>query len=222
MLPPRWSHEHGDLLEVRRRLRYPSAAERADFVHRAEEWIVSIKGIGKLARPAVSERQRRSDSTPRVGARRLPWEIRRASFQPQRGCDSLTPIGRNPVGVELPCSIRTQGSLRQPWAGGRNAVGVHGSLDDFWFPLLDQQRLIVRRLPQGELRIAHPFKGGAVEAENRVPKGRLSSRYGNGKIFGRATYDGFNRPFGTYPATIPNPTVNCRAIFKSPFGRGEA
>ncbi len=44
--------------------------------------------------------------------------------QPQRGCGPLTPHGHNPVGVEMPCSMRTQGSLRQPWAGGRNAVGV--------------------------------------------------------------------------------------------------
>ena len=70
-----------------------------------------------------SERQRRSDPKPRVGAQRLPWVNPTESLQPQRGC-APSSCGRNPVGVEILCYIRTQGSLRQPWAVGRNAVGV--------------------------------------------------------------------------------------------------
>src|SRR5881409_3792200 len=74
---------------------------------------------------AASERQRRSGSKPRVGATRLPWVIRPEPSQPQRGCDRNTMFGRNPVGVDRTYAMRTQGSLRQPWAGGQNAVGVH-------------------------------------------------------------------------------------------------
>jgi len=213
--------KHRGLQEVHRRLGHPGAAESADFVQRAEEWIVSIKGGGRFAGPAASERQRRSDSKPRVGATRLPWVKRPESSQPQRGCD-LTAYGRNPVGVELTCTIRTQGSLRQPWAGGRNAVGVPASSDIFCPPLRGHQRLIIRRLLEGDMKIGHPFKGGIVEAENRVPKGRLNSCHRDGNMNTRTTFAGFNRPFGTFPTANPNPAVNCRAIVKSPFGRGEA
>src|SRR6266511_1995037 len=75
-------------------------------------------------RSAALERQRRSDSKPRVGAARLPWVTRPESSQPQRGCDAMAAVGHNPVGVEIISPIRTQGSLRQPWAVGRNAFGV--------------------------------------------------------------------------------------------------
>ncbi len=172
--------------------------------------------------PAASERQWRSDSKPRVGATRLPWVKRPEYSQPQRGCGSMSARGHNPVGVELPRSIRTQGSLRQPWAGGRNAVGVPASSDIFWPPLRGHQRLILCRLPEGDLKLAHPFKGGIVEAENRVPEGRLNSCHKDGNMNTRTTFAGFNRPFGTFPTANPNPAVNCRAIIKSPSGRWEA
>jgi len=170
-------------------------------------------------RPAASERQRCSDSNPRVGATRLPWVKRPESSQPQRGCGPMSALGHNPVGVEFHCSIRTQGSLRQPWAGGRNAVGVPASSDIFWPPLRDDQRLLICRLPEGDMKTAHPFKGGIVEAENRVPKGRLNSCHRDGNMNRRTTFDGFNRPSGTYPTANPNPAVNCRAILRSPSGR---
>src|SRR5262245_32976599 len=38
----------------------------------------------------------------------------------------------------------------------------------------------------------------------------------------RTSFDGFNRPFGTCRRWHVNPAVNCRAIFKSPSGRGTA
>ena len=42
-------------------------------------------------------------------------------------------------------------------------------------PLLEQRMLFVSSLPEGDLKIAHPFKGGVDEQEHRVPKGRLNS-----------------------------------------------
>jgi hypothetical protein len=76
------------------------------------------------AGPVSFERQERSDSKPRVGATRLPWVKWPESSQPQRGCGPIKVFGHNPVGVDILCFIQTQGSLRQPWAGGQNAVGV--------------------------------------------------------------------------------------------------
>jgi len=143
----------------------------------------------RCALPAHSisaERQRRSASKPRVGAKRLPWVNRTNSPQPQRGCAPMRALGRIPVGIRCKFNVGsstlevrrserrtsnvqrptsnveihslsplgervrvrgygahwcpacpltpalspdggegvTQGSLRQPWAGGRNAVGV--------------------------------------------------------------------------------------------------
>ncbi len=213
--------KHAGLPETHCRRGHPSAAERADFVQRDEEQIVSTKNVGEPVGAAAAERQRRSDSKPRVGATRLPWVKRPEYSQPQRGCGPMTSLRRNPVGVEIPCSIRTQGSLRQPWAGGRNAVGVPASSDIFWPPLRGHQRLIICRLPEGDLKIAHPFKGGIVEAANRVPKGRLNSCHRDGNMNTRTTFAGFNRPFGTFTTANPNPAVNCRAIIKSPSGRRE-
>src|SRR5436309_14974972 len=94
--------------------------------------------------------------------------------QPQRGCGPLTPHAHNPVGVEMPCSMRTQGSLRQPWAGGRNAVGV---------------------LHEAEFRI--PNSEARKKAEFRIPKaqttdGLSSSDFGLRISFGfRASDFGF-------------------------------
>ncbi len=65
-------------------------------------------------------------------------------------------------------------------------------------------------LPEGDLKIAHPFKGGTVDEGPSVPKGRLNE------------FAGFSRPFGTYAKTNSDPALNCRAILKSPFGRCEA
>jgi len=159
---------------------------------------------------------------PAARSRFRQHSAHKESSQPQRGCVPMSALGRNPVGVVELTSIRTQGSLRQPWAAGRNAVGVPASSDIFWTPLRGHQRLIIRRLPEGDLKIAHPFKGGIVEAENRVPKGRLNSCHRDGNMNTRTTFAGFNRPFGTFPTANPNPAVNCRAIIKSPSGRGEA
>ncbi len=109
ILPNRTGEQqHGALLKAHCRLRYRGASASAYFDQRGKEWIVAIKGVGKLAGPAASERQRRSDSKPRVGATRLPWVKRPELSQPQRGCDLMTSPGRNPVGVEIhaPCNPR--------------------------------------------------------------------------------------------------------------------
>jgi len=75
--------------------------------------------------PKAGESQRDSVLQPKVGAARLPWVGASDGPQPQRGCGQRAPgRGRNPVGVVLSFRDVTQGSLRQPWAGGRNAVGV--------------------------------------------------------------------------------------------------
>jgi hypothetical protein len=65
----------------------------------------------------------------------------------------------------------------------------------------------VCHLPKGELKIAHPFKGGTAEEKRSVPKGRLDQ------------FDEFDRPFETYAAANLDPAVNCRAILRSLSGR---
>src|SRR4030095_6468066 len=82
----------------------------------------------------------------------------------------------------------------------------------------------VRCLPEGDLTIAHSFKGGIGELRFQVPKGRpkptphelIPARdYRNNG----ATFSGFSRPSGTYPTADLTPAVNCRAILESPSGR---
>ena len=93
-------------------------------------------------------------------------------------------------------------------------------------PFFNQVRLFARDLPEGVVTIAHPFKGGLVPLGPQVPKGRLKSLLQNpnfllGCTNNGVTFDGFSRPFGTYPRAKPNPAVNCRAILESASGRGE-
>jgi len=68
-------------------------------------------------------------------------------------------------------------------------------------------------LPEGDLKVAHPFKGGVVQRGSPVPKGRLNHAHNRGR------FEGFSRPFGTCAISDVNPAVNCRAIVKSPSGR---
>ena len=89
-------------------------------------------------------------------------------------------------------------------------------------PFLKQQRLFVWCLPEGDLRIAHPFKGGTVEKGSLVPKGRLNHSHKNGTKSRSKKSEGFDRPFGTVTTANLDPAVNCRAILESPFGRSEA
>ena len=74
-----------------------------------------------------SQRQRRCGPKPRVGARneRLPWEGTFVAVQPQRGCGAGGGNRRNPVGVEtVACITPRVARSSQPWAGGRNPVGI--------------------------------------------------------------------------------------------------
>ena len=87
--------------------------------------------------------------------------------------------------------------------------------------LLELQRLFDCHLPEGDLRIAHSFKGGKVEWEHRVPKGRLNHCHNDENVKRHLTYAGFSRPFGTCPMAELKPAVDCRAILKSPSGREE-
>jgi len=74
-------------------------------------------------------------------------------------------------------------------------------------------------LPKGDLKIAHPFKGGFVEGGPPVPKGRLKFRLMARSTNRPMTLGRFIRPFGTGGMSPLNPAVNCRAILKSPSGR---
>jgi hypothetical protein len=87
-----------------------------------------------------------------------------------------------------------------------------------WTRMDTDTRLFLDHLPKGDLRITHPFKGGFVEWEQRVPKGRLKHSQRNGNESRRIIFEGFSRPFGTCEISNLNPAVNCRAIFKSPSG----
>src|SRR5205814_44831 len=65
----------------------------------------------------------------------LPWEKRRRSSQPRRGCGKaprrrpssrsvVCKLGRNPVGVAEHARRLSQGSrVQQPWEGGRIPFG---------------------------------------------------------------------------------------------------
>ena len=72
------------------------------------------------------ERQRRSDLQPRVAPQALPWVSASERTQPQRGCGGTARHpGRNPFRVEgHVCQRPRVVAALQPWAGGRNAVGV--------------------------------------------------------------------------------------------------
>ena len=80
-------------------------------------------------------------------------------------------------------------------------------------------------LPEGDLRIAHPFKGGIASPIPKVPKGRLSNSRTilcpelTERIGAEVGHRGFDRPCGTYAIADSNPAVNCRAIIESPSGR---
>src|SRR5262249_17930433 len=88
-------------------------------------------------------------------------------------------------------------------------------------PWLEQPNRVFCCVPEGDSRMAHPFKGGIVERENRVPKGRLNLCHINGHKNRCRTFDRLSRPFGTCSMLYLDPEVNCRAIFKSPSGRGK-
>ena len=57
-------------------------------------------------------------------------------------------------------------------------------------------------VPEGLLTIARRFNAGNRSMATRVPKGTAE----------------ISRPFRTRPTAVPNPAVNCRAIFNGSFG----
>jgi len=74
------------------------------------------------------ESQRDSAPKPRVARNELPWGIRRTSDQPQRGCvfgawERRNPFGVGSLSISLPRVVRDS----QPWAGGRNPLGIGDS-----------------------------------------------------------------------------------------------
>src|SRR5437867_1106862 len=72
---------------------------------------------------SVAERQRRCDTKPRVGAQRLPWEDDQNVFNPNGVVSTAPAKAATSLGLRTAGRL-TQGSLRQPWALRRNAVGV--------------------------------------------------------------------------------------------------
>ena len=100
-----------------------------------------------------------------------------------------------------------QGAGRKPFTGGGRIVRLR---------LL--AKWSVCHLPKGGLKTAHAFKRGIVGSGFPVPKGRLMHSSINATKR-RKTSEHFDRPFGTYSRTNPDPAVNCRAILKSPSGR---
>src|SRR5882672_10370291 len=68
----------------------------------------------------------------------------------------------------------------------------------------------VRHLPKGDLRIAHAFKRGTIPKGPPVPKGRLNPSHTNEIRSRPKTFEGFDRPFGTYQMANLHPAVNCR------------
>jgi hypothetical protein len=80
-------------------------------------------------------------------------------------------------------------------------------------------RRFVGFLPEGDSRVAHPFKGGTVESRHQVPQGRLNHCHQNRNMNRPMTFTGFSRPYGTCGLATLNPAVNCRAILNSPSGR---
>ena len=71
------------------------------------------------------ESQRDSDPKPRVARHELPWETAEILHQPQRGCAFGPNERRNPLGVGFPSFLIPRvARASQPWAGGRNPVGI--------------------------------------------------------------------------------------------------
>src|SRR6266487_2837361 len=88
----------------------------------------------------------------------------------------------------------------------------------------DRGRVFDCRLPEGDLKIAHPFRGGFVVQGPQVPKGRPKTLLQKpvavrNALRQRMSCASFSRPFGTDGIGNLNPAVNCRAILNSPSGR---
>src|SRR6266540_768223 len=130
--------------------------------------------------------------------------------------DSLAVAGRASQAANSATAIKGQTAERRAAVRGFGVSAFFGPL------LLAQQSLFGCCLPKGDLRIAHPFKGGIDEEEHRVPKGRPNLNDENGIGNGRIKFGRFSRPFGTWAMSRLHPAVNCRAIFKSPSGREKA
>ena len=166
--------------------------------------------VGKLARPAKTFVHSSTDKQSEISGRvRGIREIRGRSPS-----DNLAAAMQAIWGALDTASIRR---LRTPTPPPRPEAEVWPFLSP---PSRKRIRPFVRRLPEGDLRIAHAFKRGTMELGHRVPKGRLNHSDKNGSMNRCMTFVEFSRPcFGTCGVANLNPAVNCRAILKSPFGR---
>ena len=64
------------------------------------------------------------------GLPKATLENKRTVFKPQRGfAQQFESLRRNPVGVGIPTNIHRVARSAQPYAGGRNAVGVEIQLN---------------------------------------------------------------------------------------------
>ncbi|MFT5029312.1 MAG: hypothetical protein ACI9VS_001748 [Candidatus Binatia bacterium] len=141
----------------------------------------------------------------RIGRLRIPtgfrpkaqgWEARptlgttfKKHFQRRRCCANHRRFGRNPVGVVSKRGLGTQGrpaavAEGQPWAGGRNPVGIKGNeaapqIANLWVMHSSwegQGWVLLRcqyRIPKSDLRpcVCEPLKASCRQAVSTHPRG---------------------------------------------------
>ena len=115
-----------------------------------DKFVLHVQHEFVQTQPRCEQSQRDCDLQPKVARNELPWVIVEQISQPQRGCGNSVfvrragDVGHNPVGVVIFCGrFPRVARASQPWALGRNPVGILNSIELLRFDAVRENELLV-------------------------------------------------------------------------------